>query len=90
MQLVGDACLVCREEIVDGDRGLMRTMIHGDGNASLTAVHAECEALGVAGHTFGVCHCTGFDTTSRAAARELWNRLGGVARRIRHDDGTRE
>lgn len=37
--------------------------------------HPACLALGVIGHDFGVCHCTGFDTSSRAAALELWRRL---------------
>lgn len=37
--------------------------------------HPACLALGVVGHDFGVCHCTGFDTPSRVAALELWRRL---------------
>lgn len=47
-----------------------------DGVASIEPIHAECEAIGVVGHQYGVCTCTGWDTSSRAAARELWQRLG--------------
>lgn len=71
---VGRPCLVCRESIADGDLGWLRTALLDAGVATIEPVHAECDLLGVAGHTFGVCSCTGYDTTSREAARELWQR----------------
>lgn len=72
---VGHKCLVCVEPIALGDRGLIRATINSDGRGLAAPVHAECEALGIVGHLFGVCHCTGYDTRSRAAARELWQRI---------------
>jgi hypothetical protein len=63
---IGRTCPYCSEPIVEGDRGVWTTA---------GAMHAECELLRGVGHTFGVCTCTGFDMTSRAAARELWNRV---------------
>ena len=39
------------------------------------AMHPECHLLGVIGHEYGVCTCTGWDTASRRSAKELWERL---------------
>lgn len=63
----GGCCMFCREQIEDGDRGFI--LIDG------SFTHAECEMLGILGHSYSVCRCTGFDTTSRASARELWRRV---------------
>jgi hypothetical protein len=91
---IGDSCITCAEPIAEGDRGFVRTLrkpssaIGGmDGRAAagfltvyeIVAVHAECEALTVVGHQFGVCACTGYDPTSRDSARLLWERLRGLA-----------
>lgn len=73
---VGKPCLNCREPIADGDRGFLRPVMRADG-ATVEPLHAECEMIGLAGHTWGVCHCTGYDTTSREAARLLWFRVFG-------------
>lgn len=87
---VGDPCLVCDEPITLGDQGLVRVYVKARGERvqaqKLAPVHAECEALGVVGHLFGVCSCTGFDTTSRDSARVLWQRLGDPAWRGKLDD----
>lgn len=74
----GRPCGMCGEAIQDGDRGWIRTALRTvDGRiiAELAAHHAECEALDIVGHVFGVCDCYGFDT-SHASALELWSRIG--------------
>lgn len=78
-----DACLTCKEAIAEGDRGFMRIVIRTAGILTayeVAPIHAECDALGIVGHTFGVCSHTGYDTSSRSAARVLWQRLGELAR----------
>jgi hypothetical protein len=42
---------------------------------ALTAIHRECDLIGVLGHVVKVCTCTGYDTTSREAALEAWRRF---------------
>lgn len=83
------ACVQCGEQIQDGDRGFVRATIVDSGTYDLAAwpgfaataragtcaIHIECEALGIVGHTYGVCACTGFDVHSREAGRILWQRL---------------
>jgi hypothetical protein len=71
---VGTECLGCGEPVVDGDRGFIRVVLLRSGSHT-APVHAECDMLGVMGHQYGVCSCTGFGT-GRAAARELWRRVG--------------
>lgn len=74
---VGGACVQCSEPIVEGDRGFYRAAAFGPaGQSAVVFVHAECELLGIVGHEFGICSCTGFDTSSREAARELWRTVG--------------
>jgi hypothetical protein len=77
---VGWVCLHCGEPVAEGDTGFFRQwLLRNDGGGwacRIRAVHAQCEALGIVGHTHGVCTCTGFDTTSKTAADELWRRLG--------------
>lgn len=72
---VGEPCLTCSEAIADGDRGTFVTLIPAEGPPRKVAVHVECELLGVTGHTFGVCACAGYDTTSRSAALVLLSRI---------------
>jgi hypothetical protein len=77
---VGQPCGVCTEPIAEGDHGFVRAVIRDAGILTaheVVAVHAECEALGVVGHSFGVCSCTGYGRT-REAALLLWQRLGNV------------
>lgn len=54
-------CALCEEELT----GQVRS-----------GMHIECLALGIIGHEYGVCSCTGWDTGARASALELWRRLG--------------
>lgn len=61
-------CALCAEPIDAGDVD-WPPRNHG------SPMHNACAALKVIGHDFGVCHCTGFDTSSRASALELWRRL---------------
>lgn len=68
---VGDLCHVCTEKVRDGERGLFRAGIGAEAEPVQLVVHAECEMLGVIGHVYGVCTCSGWDTGTRAAALEL-------------------
>lgn len=73
---VGAPCLRCRQPMAEGDQGYVRAVLRDEGEATDEPVHVECEALGLTGHAFGVCSCTGYDTISREAALTLWRRLG--------------
>lgn len=78
----GEHCLVCKEVITPG--ALAAPCGYVDNNGSVVAwIHIECQALGIAGHDHGVCSCTGYDMTSRAAALELWAQMYA-----RYDDET--
>lgn len=80
---VGAACGCCSEAVAAGDVGWIRAAFDTATGPRPYVLHAECELLGIVGHLFGVCSCTGFDTTSREAARELWRRVmipGGLNR----------
>lgn len=76
----GKPCMRCAEPIVEGERGLIRVAIRqvpgGAFEGSPEPIHAECDLIGVVGHTVGVCRCTGYDTSTRAAARLAWQRIG--------------
>jgi hypothetical protein len=77
---IGATCHVCGEPIVADDRGLMCSvveMVDGEMAGTARTVHVECDMLGVLGHQFGACHCTGYDTT-RAAGLELLRRLNAA------------
>jgi hypothetical protein len=74
---VGDECLRCRELIAADDQGWIRVAVtrmddSGDLVGCSKPIHVECDFIGVAGHLFGVCACTGFDTSTRHAARVAW------------------
>lgn len=74
-------CLDCREPIAEGDSGRWTVVTdHGD-NPTSHPIHRECEPLSIVGHSFGVCGCTNYagQPTRRAAALELWRRLGAAA-----------
>lgn len=73
---VGSPCLTCGERVVEGDRGWMMPVLQGSDFPTVEAQHAECQLLGVVGHEYGVCTCTGYDTTSREAARVLLTKIG--------------
>ncbi len=69
----GEACILCREPFQDGDRGMLVISVeHGR-----EYQHPECLALQVVGHDYGVCTCTGFDTTKHTTALGLWRVLQG-------------
>lgn len=79
---IGEVCPTCAEPIAEGDLGFIRVRVRQAGILGVhevVTIHAECEALDIVGHTFGICICTGYDTTSRASARLLWKRLGDLA-----------
>lgn len=91
---VGTPCHLCREPITENDQGLIQqvrrptTTVTGPPVPTVMAtgdtvtedpVHAECLAIGIVGHQYGVCTCNGWDTTTRKAARELWARMGQVS-----------
>jgi hypothetical protein len=77
---VGERCTRCRERIEDGDRGFIRAVVDGSDVRS-APVHYGCEAVGIIGHEFGVCSCTGWDSTTKAAGEELLARIG-VTRKV--------
>lgn len=78
---VGQACLYCSESIQIGDRGYLTQCVterddEGQWVGELRPVHRECQLLGVSGHRFGWCRCTGYQgLTPRDAALALWDSL---------------
>jgi hypothetical protein len=62
-------CVLCAEPIDAGD-------VDYSWRSTGNPAHGACMALGIVGHDYGVCTCTGYDTQSRAAAIELWQRMG--------------
>lgn len=72
---VGERCYRCNEAIIAGDQGHLFGSVAADESLGTTAVHRECFLLDVVGHMVKVCSCTGWDTTSRAAAREAIARV---------------
>jgi len=78
---VGERCLFCEEPIEEGDQGFLRGHIDASGKSSMRWAHGGCDAIGVVGHIYGVCSCTGWDTTTKAAGDELWRRLDGERQR---------
>lgn len=83
-----DTCLLCHEQIDADDLAGPMGMIDADGAASMGWIHAECQMIGIIGHEFKVCSCTGYDTTSRAAAKELWRRVQAANLNKPHPEGT--
>lgn len=77
-------CLRCKEAFVEGDAGVLmphvgsvdaRHVVGGSRDAWLVGEHRECFIAGTLGHLVGVCSCTGWDSTSRAVAREVQRRV---------------
>lgn len=77
--LTGRICALCSEEVKEGETATLIVVMKPDSTRQ-EAVHPECQALGIIGHDFGVCTCTGFQH-DRAAALELRRRL--IEKRIR-------
>lgn len=78
---VGELCAECKEPINDDDNGTWNVVTdHGD-NPHTLPVHSECQPLSIVGHTYGVCWCTDYagQPTRRAAALELWRRMGATS-----------
>jgi hypothetical protein len=76
---VGKACMRCGEPIREGEPGLMRYIVPGIARgeaATEEPIHAECDAIGIVGHQYGICACEGWDTGSRRTAQALWKRMG--------------
>lgn len=69
-------CVRCDEPIAAGDR-VKSTVLVTVAGARTAREHVECQALGIVGHQFGVCSCTGFAPT-RASALELWKRMAAA------------
>ncbi len=72
---VGEPCLACQESIVDGDQGYVVVSFAFDDDKCLDSrrsyTHAECQFFQVAGHTVGICACTGYAPT-RENAKLAW------------------
>lgn len=81
---VGDLCLHCGEPIAAGDRGELTPLLSLTGPPELRAVHTECQLLGLIGHDYGVCPCTGDAGTStrREAALVLLERINAQRARV--------
>lgn len=69
----GMPCEICGETITADDDGQTIGIVDDTGGRQ-GAIHPECIALGLIGHTWGVCRCTGF-AHDRAAALELKRRM---------------
>ena len=71
---VGRPCLTCGEPVVEGDRGEIMPHLRVEGGrpvATVEPIHAECGLLDAVGHEYGICHCTGYDTSARSSALAL-------------------
>jgi hypothetical protein len=88
----GVDCLRCGEMIAEDDQGFVRPCM-GEVEpryvvealpmgGALTVIHRECDLCAMVGHMVGVCTCTGYDSTSWEAAREVMRRVeAGALRR---------
>lgn len=79
----GEPCYNCKETIQHGDRGVMRAILFDIELPTVAPIHIECEMIHIIGHDHGVCSCTGFDTSTRAAALELLRRMNARRRSVR-------
>jgi len=77
---VDQRCMSCRTPIKDGDMGYIRPVMTGPGAVKACPVHMGCEAVSIVGHEYGICTCTGWDTTTKAAGDELMRRLRQAAK----------
>ena len=83
---VGEACLLCGEPIVAGDRGQAFPCFTADGPPAVRHAHAECALRNVTGsveHLDGRCTCSDPDRPVRSyrdEALEVWARFAGGAR----------
>lgn len=79
---IGMKCVHCEKPIEEGERGYLAGAIvtppDGDSFGAIVAEHRECRHLHLAGHTLGICGCTGFEPTTPeehyATALAAWNR----------------
>lgn len=58
---VGRECMLCHEQVTDGDSGTLEWVIESSENASYRPVHIECflrMMLGSPAHLTGECSCT--------------------------------
>ncbi len=75
----GASCERCGQPIADGQlwRYVPVWSPAGGalGRAARRRMHVECIALMTVGHDFGVCSCTGWDTSAWESALELVKRM---------------
>lgn len=69
-----DVCVTCEEVFGPGEKAVATIVIGAGGSGRAAWLHVECQVLGIVGHEFGVCSCSGFDR-SRAAALVLRDRI---------------
>lgn len=87
---IGALCLHCREEIIEGDRGVLSPAVEMAGDGILMVktlpIHIECllrMTLGGPAHLLGRCSCTGGDCdpdmglSPRESARLVWSAQHG-------------
>jgi hypothetical protein len=70
----GMTCTICGETVTADDDGQILMVVNDEHGAHQEAAHRECMALGIIGHRWGVCSCTGYGK-DRAAALELKRRI---------------
>lgn len=78
-------CELCGETIGADDNVTRSRTLDGFGGSRDVLMHAECQALPIVGHMFGICSCTGYGT-DRSAAKELWERMRAGSREFRNGD----
>ncbi|HWH98971.1 MAG TPA: hypothetical protein VNT27_01470 [Propionibacteriaceae bacterium] len=73
----GERCYMCNGEIQQGQQGFIRAAVHADESLTFAPIHRGCDLATTIGHTFGVCHCYGFDDIYEAG-EELVRRIDGL------------
>lgn len=61
---VGEKCLLCGQEIIEGESGVVMGYVDGDGNGGVAPQHIECflrSVLGSVAHLERRCTCFGGD-----------------------------
>ena len=79
---IGQPCVNCEETIVSPDCDVVRIATVINDETGFAWVHWWCQTMGIVGHTFGVCHCSGYEYGAAARA-ELRRRTFAAGRTMR-------
>ena len=78
---IGEKCLTCYEEIVEGDSGYIMACISTGQRMDWRPQHKECSLLTVIGHNYNLCRCSNYEgMTMKQAGKELYKRLAADSR----------